>query len=179
MLDLMWLECVSSSCKTKALMLWTGWPARSPDLNPIEHIWDIMSRSIHQRHVAPQTVQELADALVQVYCVPIGGMLVRQPVSVWGQRQHVHLRLHGLQLQTWTEQRAVSGADCCRYAAARHAGSSTCLHIYLSVCTPVSLSLAMERDGSSGGVIRLASISEEGVERRVILGNQLPKFSTH
>ncbi|KAI3366544.1 hypothetical protein L3Q82_000676 [Scortum barcoo] len=26
------------------------WPARSPDLNPIEHIWDIMYRSIHQRH---------------------------------------------------------------------------------------------------------------------------------
>ncbi|KAI3361146.1 hypothetical protein L3Q82_013345 [Scortum barcoo] len=43
------------------------WPVRSPDLNPIEHIWDIMSRSIHQRHVAPQTVQELADALVQVW----------------------------------------------------------------------------------------------------------------
>ncbi|KAI4903129.1 hypothetical protein NFI96_007896 [Prochilodus magdalenae] len=43
------------------------WPARSPDLNPIEHIWDIMSRSIHQRHVAPLTVQELADALVQVW----------------------------------------------------------------------------------------------------------------
>ncbi|KAI3367247.1 hypothetical protein L3Q82_008299 [Scortum barcoo] len=51
----------------KALMLWTGPPAHSPDLNPIEHIWDIMSRSIHQRHVAPQTVQELADALVQIY----------------------------------------------------------------------------------------------------------------
>ena len=31
-----------------------GWPDRSPDLNPIEHIWDIMSRSIHQRQeVAP------------------------------------------------------------------------------------------------------------------------------
>ncbi|CDQ87904.1 unnamed protein product [Oncorhynchus mykiss] len=43
------------------------WPDRSPDLNPIEHIWDIMSRSIHQRHVAPQTVQELADALVRVW----------------------------------------------------------------------------------------------------------------
>uniref|UniRef100_A0AAR2KAC6 Transposase Tc1-like domain-containing protein n=1 Tax=Pygocentrus nattereri TaxID=42514 RepID=A0AAR2KAC6_PYGNA len=43
------------------------WPARSPDLNPFEHIWDIMSRSIHQRHVAPQTVQELADALVKVW----------------------------------------------------------------------------------------------------------------
>ncbi|KAI3363589.1 hypothetical protein L3Q82_001186 [Scortum barcoo] len=41
------------------------WPACSPDLNPIEHIWDIMSRSIHQR--CTQTVQELADALVQVW----------------------------------------------------------------------------------------------------------------
>ncbi|KAL0152051.1 hypothetical protein M9458_052655 [Cirrhinus mrigala] len=41
------------------------WPARFIDLNPVEHIWDILSRSIHQRHVAPQTVQELADALVQ------------------------------------------------------------------------------------------------------------------
>ncbi|KAI3358377.1 hypothetical protein L3Q82_014691 [Scortum barcoo] len=47
------------------------WPARSPDLNPIEHIWDIMSRSIHQRHVAPQTVQELADALVQIRSVQV------------------------------------------------------------------------------------------------------------
>ncbi|KAK7891274.1 hypothetical protein WMY93_023237 [Mugilogobius chulae] len=37
------------------------------DLNPIEHIWDIMSRSIHQRQVAPQSVQELAEALVQVW----------------------------------------------------------------------------------------------------------------
>ncbi|KAK3536133.1 hypothetical protein QTP70_031019, partial [Hemibagrus guttatus] len=39
------------------------WPARSPDLNPIEHFWDIMFRSIQRRQVAPQTVQELSDAL--------------------------------------------------------------------------------------------------------------------
>ncbi|KAI3352615.1 hypothetical protein L3Q82_005540 [Scortum barcoo] len=53
------------------------WPARSPDLNPIEHIWDIMSRSIHQcqRHVAPQTVQELADALVQIWLQPVVNFL--------------------------------------------------------------------------------------------------------
>ena len=42
-------------------------PPRSPDLNPIEHLWDIMFRSIQRRQVAPQTVQELSDALVQIW----------------------------------------------------------------------------------------------------------------
>lgn len=36
-------------------------PACSSDLKPIEHIWSIMSRSIHQNHVAIQTVQELVS----------------------------------------------------------------------------------------------------------------------
>ena len=40
----------------------------------------------------------------------------------------------------------------------------------------VSLSLAMSRDGSSGGLIRLASISKKGVERHVLSGDQMPKF---
>lgn len=35
----------------------------------------------------------------------------------------------------------------------------------------------MERDGSSGGVIRLAAIQESGVERQVLLGDQIPKFT--
>ena len=43
------------------------WPSRSPDLNPIEHLWDIMFRSIRRRQVAPQTLQELTDALRQIW----------------------------------------------------------------------------------------------------------------
>ncbi|KAJ8345374.1 hypothetical protein SKAU_G00295670 [Synaphobranchus kaupii] len=43
------------------------WPSRSPELNPIEHIRDVMSRCIRRRQVAPQTVQELTDALIQVW----------------------------------------------------------------------------------------------------------------
>eukprot|EP01133_Synstelium_polycarpum_P017758 gene17758-21181_t len=39
-----------------------------------------------------------------------------------------------------------------------------------------SLALAMFRDGSSGGVIRLCIIDKEGVERRMIPGNNLPRF---
>ena len=34
----------------------------------------------------------------------------------------------------------------------------------------------MSRDGSSGGVIRLVTIEEAGVERECVLGNQLPYF---
>lgn len=47
----------------------------------------------------------------------------------------------------------------------------------MSLSLHTALALAMERDGSSGGVARLAAITEEGLERRVVLGNQLPKFS--
>lgn len=39
-----------------------------------------------------------------------------------------------------------------------------------------SLALAMSRDGSSGGVIRLAIITKEGVTRKVLLQDEQPKF---
>jgi 20S proteasome subunit beta 1 len=39
-----------------------------------------------------------------------------------------------------------------------------------------AIALAIARDGSSGGVIRLASISKDGVERKVILGDEVPRF---
>jgi len=34
----------------------------------------------------------------------------------------------------------------------------------------------MARDGSSGGVIRMAVITEDGVERLFVPGNELPTF---
>ncbi len=34
----------------------------------------------------------------------------------------------------------------------------------------------MARDGSSGGVVRLVIIDANGVERKMIPGNKLPKF---
>ncbi|GAA5846518.1 hypothetical protein JCM9279_006724 [Rhodotorula babjevae] len=39
-----------------------------------------------------------------------------------------------------------------------------------------ALALAMSRDGSSGGTIRLAIITEGGVERVFVPGNELPPF---
>lgn len=39
-----------------------------------------------------------------------------------------------------------------------------------------AITLAMNRDGSSGGVIYLVTITAAGVDHRVILGDELPKF---
>ncbi|GFV66510.1 transposable element Tcb2 transposase [Trichonephila clavipes] len=39
------------------------WPARSPDLNPIEHPWDFLGRRLEARTLPPVTIRELRLAL--------------------------------------------------------------------------------------------------------------------
>ena len=41
------------------------WPVKSPDLNPIEHVWDLLDRRVRARAIPPRNVQELASALVE------------------------------------------------------------------------------------------------------------------
>ena len=39
-----------------------------------------------------------------------------------------------------------------------------------------AVALAMARDGSSGGVIRTAVVTKDGVERDMLAGDKLPHF---
>ncbi|XP_067412443.1 proteasome subunit beta type-6 [Emydura macquarii macquarii] len=89
----------------------------------------------------------------QVYSVPMGGLMVRQPFSVGGSGSTY---IYGFVDASY--KAGMNQEECLRFTAN-------------------ALALAMDRDGSSGGVIRLAAITEQGVERQVILGNQLPRFS--
>lgn len=88
----------------------------------------------------------------QVYTVPLGGMLVRQPFSIGGSGSTY---IYGHVDSTFKEN--MTKEQCLQFTAN-------------------SLALAMNRDGSSGGVIRLAAIDKHGVDRKVILGSELPRF---
>ncbi|XP_073947568.1 proteasome beta1 subunit [Choristoneura fumiferana] len=88
----------------------------------------------------------------QIYSVPIGGMVQRQAVSIGGSGStYVYGYVDANFKPNMSKDEAVKFVTN-------------------------TLALAMLRDGSSGGVVRLGVITEKGVERSVILGDQLPKF---
>ncbi|RKO89156.1 nucleophile aminohydrolase, partial [Blyttiomyces helicus] len=87
-----------------------------------------------------------------VYCVTLAGSVHRQPFSIGGSGSTY---IYGYCDATYKE--GMSKEEAIEF-------------------TRNSIALAMSRDGSSGGVIRIAVITKDGVERQVTLGDKLPKF---
>merc|ERR1712136_101405 len=88
----------------------------------------------------------------QVYSIPLGGMKIRQKVAIGGSGS---TWIHGLVDNQYKEGMTKEQSK-----------------EFVKMC----IAHAMDRDASSGGVIRLATITKDGVERDVVLGNELPKF---
>nr|CAD7199011.1 unnamed protein product [Timema douglasi] len=142
----------------------------------------------------------------QVYTVPIGGMCVRQPISIGGSGStyvygYVDAKFKKgmnkkecLEFVTTISLLYLQSCQPLEHSCLLVPPLNPCLHLgeFSDECThtvsitcvvnpttckdDTALALAMSRDGSSGGVVRLASITEKGVERHVVLGDQLPKF---
>ena len=41
------------------------WPAQSPDISPIENIWDVIQRQIHERTLLPSNLEELKSVILE------------------------------------------------------------------------------------------------------------------
>jgi transposase len=62
------------------------WPGQSPDLNPIEHLWDEMKRAVPSMNVPLSNLQQLHDAIASAWInIPLDRfrLLVEFPEEFW------------------------------------------------------------------------------------------------
>jgi 20S proteasome subunit beta 1 len=87
-----------------------------------------------------------------VYNIPLGGSLHKQPFAIGGSGStYIFGYCDSNFRESMTKEEAVAFVTN-------------------------AIALAISRDGSSGGVIRLAVIDANGVERKVVCGEEIPKF---
>lgn len=88
----------------------------------------------------------------QVYDIALGGMLIRRPVSIGGSGSTY---IYGYVDSNYRPNMAEE--ECIKFVTK-------------------GLALAMSRDGSSGGVVRIGVITKDGIRRLIFKGDEIPKF---
>ena len=86
----------------------------------------------------------------QAYCIPVGGMLIREPIVIGGSGSSY---IYGFVDSTFRVGMP----------------EQECVDFVLKAVT-----LALTRDGSSGGCVRIGIINNDGCRRKLYLGNELP-----
>jgi hypothetical protein len=56
------------SCDTRKQCLLYAMASQSPDLNPIEHLWEILKRRLRQHFPPPSTKHQITEHLVEEWC---------------------------------------------------------------------------------------------------------------
>jgi transposase len=70
------------------------WPSKSPDFNPIEHLWDALDRRVRQRQPQPQSLQQLVNALQDEW-KNIPQQAIRTLISSMSRRCHAVIDSRG------------------------------------------------------------------------------------
>ncbi|KFM73017.1 Transposable element Tcb2 transposase, partial [Stegodyphus mimosarum] len=80
------------------------WSAYSPDLNPVEHVWDALGRRIAARLHPPENTQQLKQMLIEEWALLPQEMLHQMVLSM-GRRGEATIAIHNL--PTFEKQRLV------------------------------------------------------------------------
>ena len=76
------------------------WPGQSPDLNPIEHIWDELERHVRSRKDKPKNITEL-ETFLQESWSRISSSVYQKLVSSMENRVKAVLKSRGFLTYTW------------------------------------------------------------------------------